>query len=72
MYRAMRAIQKIIQVMRPTAMIDSVPPMASCASKLSPLGPKVRSAPKPIETAAANATPAQTTRTRSRRSVLTR
>ena len=32
-------------------MIDSVPPMASCASKLSPLGPKVSSAPKPIETA---------------------
>ena len=49
MCRAVRAIQKIIQVTRPTATIDSVPPMASCASNDSPDGPNVSSAPKPSD-----------------------
>ena len=53
-------------------MIDRMPPIASWASKDRPLGPNVSRAPNAIETVAANATPAQTTRTRSRRSVLTR
>ena len=72
MNRAVRAIQKIIQVTRATARIDSVPPIASCASKLRPLGPNVSSAPNPTETAAAAATPAHKGRRRSRRSVFTR
>ena len=58
MCRAVRAIQKIIQVTRPTATIDSVPPMASCASNDRPEGPKVSRAPKPSETATAMPTPA--------------
>ena len=45
-----RAIQKIIQVTRPTATIDSVPPMASCASNVSREGPKVSSAPNARDT----------------------
>ena len=35
MVRAVRRIQKIIQVTKPTAMIDSEPPSASCASNVS-------------------------------------
>ena len=72
MCRAVRAIQKIIQVTRPTATIDSVPPMASCASNDSPEGPKVSSAPNPSETATAMPTPAHSAGSWSRRSVLTR
>ena len=37
--RAARAIQKIIQVTKTTAMIDSVPPIVSWASKVRPRGP---------------------------------
>ncbi len=70
--RAWRAIQKTIQVTKPTAMIDSVPPRASCASKVRLRGPKVSSAPKPNEMTTATATPAQIRGSRSRRSVLTR
>ena len=33
--RAVRRIQKTIQVTNPTATIDRMPPKASCASKLS-------------------------------------
>ena len=58
--RAERAIHITIQVTKPTATIDSVPPIASCASKVSPRGPKVSSAPNASETATAIATPAQT------------
>ena len=36
---AVRAIQKIIQVTKPTATMDSVPPMASWASKVRVFGP---------------------------------
>ena len=46
MPRAARAIQKIIQVTKPTATIDRMPPISSWASKVSPRGPKVSSAPK--------------------------
>ena len=37
--RAVRAIQKIIQVTKPTATIDSPPPIISWASKVRPRGP---------------------------------
>ena len=37
--RAARAIQKIIQVTRPTATIDRMPPIASWASKVRLRGP---------------------------------
>jgi hypothetical protein len=57
--RAAFAIQKIIQVTNPTAMIDSRPPMSSWASKVSPRGPNVRAAPKASEMATAMATPIQ-------------
>ena len=57
--RAARAIQKIIQVTKTTATIESEPPMASWASKVSPRGPKVSRAPKARLTATATATPAQ-------------
>ena len=51
MPRAALAIQKIIQVTKPTATIDSSPPISSWASKVSPFGPKVSAKPKPSETA---------------------
>ena len=70
--RAARAIQKIIQVTKPTATIDSSPPISSCASKVSPLGPKVSAAPKASETPTAIATPSQIRGSRCRRSDLTR
>ncbi len=50
MWRATLAIQKIIQVMSATATIERIPPIASWASNVSVLGPKVRIAPNPIET----------------------
>ena len=65
--RAAFAIQKIIQVTNPTATIESKPPMSSWASKVSPLGPKVRAAPKPSEIATAIATPSQICGSRCRR-----
>ena len=46
MPRAALAIQKIIQVTKPTATIDSDAADASCASKVRPRGPNVSSAPK--------------------------
>ena len=46
MRAAALAIQKIIQVTKPTATIERKPPIASWASKVSPFGPKVSSAPK--------------------------
>ena len=57
--RAAFAIQKIIHVTRPTATIESVPPISSCASKVRPRGPKVSSAPNARLTTTATATPAQ-------------
>ncbi len=39
MPRAARAIQKIIQVTKTTATIDSMPPISSCALKVRPRGP---------------------------------
>ena len=41
----MRRIQKTIQVTKPTATIDSVPPSASCAVNDSDAEEKVRTAP---------------------------
>ena len=72
MCRAVRAIQKIIQVIRPTATIESVPPMASCASNDSPDGPNVRMAPNPSDAPTATPTPAHSAGSWSRRSDLTR
>ena len=43
--RAAPAIQKIIQVTKPTATIDSPPPISSWASKVRPRGPRPRAAP---------------------------
>ena len=60
MLRACSAIQNTIQVTKPTAMIDSVPPMASCASKVSPRGPKVSAAPNANEMTTAIPTPSHT------------
>ena len=57
--RAADAIQKIIQVTKPTATMDSAPPISSWASKVRPLGPKVRAAPKAREMATAMPTPIQ-------------
>ncbi len=54
---AVRAIQKIIHVTKPTAMIESVPPMNSWASNVRVEGPKVSRAPKPSETTMAAAIP---------------
>ena len=68
----MRAIQKIIQVMSPTATIDRVPPTASWAAKLSVDGPQVSTAPKVSETRTARPTPVHSTGSRSRRCVRTR
>ena len=51
-------MKKIIQVTKPTATIDNVPPIASWASKLKPFGPYVSAAPAPSDTSTAMATPA--------------
>lgn len=72
MNRAALAIQKIIQVTKPTAMTDNEPPIASWASKVRPCGPQVSKAPKPSETTTATATPAQMRGNSRRRSLLTR
>ena len=45
--RAVRRIQKTIQVTRPTARIDREPPRASCASNVSSWEPNSRAQPKP-------------------------
>ncbi|GAA3104841.1 hypothetical protein GCM10020254_58320 [Streptomyces goshikiensis] len=70
--RAVRFIQKTIQVTRPTAMIDSEPPIASCAWKVSSCVPNSRAAPKPRLTAAARPTPAHSGASLSLCPVLTR
>lgn len=70
--RAERAIQKIIQVTKPTATMDSVPPIASWASNVRPRGPYVRAAPKAREIAMAAATPSQMRPSRWRRPDFTR
>ena len=72
MPREARAIQKIIQVTNPTAMIESVPPISSCASNVSPRGPNVSAAPNARLTSTARATPAQMRGSRCRLSVFTR
>ena len=56
--RAFSAIQKIIQVTKPTEMMDREPPMASCASKVRVWGPKVSRAPKLRDSSTATLTPA--------------
>ena len=70
--REAEAIQKIIQVTRPTARMDSEPPMISWAWKLNPLGPKVSAAPKASDTPTARPTPSQINGSCRRRPVLTR
>ena len=56
----MRRIQKTIQVTKPTAMIDRVPPKRSWASKLRLFEVKVSRAPNARLSATAAATPSQT------------
>ena len=72
MPRAALAIQKIIQVTKPTAMIDSRPPISSWASNVRPFGPKVSAKPKPSEMPTAIPTPIQILGSSWRRSDLTR
>ena len=70
--RAFRRIQKIIHVTNPTAMIDSDPPSASWASKVSACWVSVRPRVTPMLTSTATATPSQTFGSSERRSVRTR
>jgi hypothetical protein len=72
MVRAALTIQKIIQVTKPTAMIDNNPPISSCASKLRPFGPKVSAAPRAKDAAVAIPTPCQIRGNSMRRSDLIR
>ena len=72
MPRAVRSIQTIIQVMKPTATIEREPPMISWASKLRPYAPNVSTAPMPSESAIASPTPRATQRIAVRRPVLAR
>ena len=70
--RAVRRIQKTIQVTKPTAMIDRVPPKRSWASKRQVArGEGEHSAEREAERDR-RGTPIQTARNRDRRSVLTR
>ena len=72
-YRAVRRIQKIIQVTKTTATIDIRPPKRSWASKLRLFEVKVSSAPNARLTARRRpATPSQIGRSRSRCPALTR
>ncbi len=64
--RAVRRIQKIIPVTRPTASTLSSPPTASCARLDSTLVEKVSTAAKLPDTITAPSTPSQTARTRRR------
>ena len=59
MNRAVRRIQKIIQVTKQTATIDIRPPKRSCASKLRLREVKVSSAPNASDRAIAALTPTQ-------------
>jgi len=67
-------IQKIIQVTKPTARIESTPPNVACAGPplSSEVSVYVSSAPNPRLNPNAAATPSQTGRSCSRRSVRTR
>ena len=60
MERAARRIQKIIQVTKPTAMIERPPPNASCASNVSACWARVNASVTPTLTATAIATPSHT------------
>ena len=70
--RALRRIQKIIQVTNPTAMIDSEPPRASWASNVRACWVRVRPRVTPMLTSTAIATPSQTFGSSERRFVRTR
>ncbi len=70
--RALRRIQKIIQVTNPTAMIDSEPPRASWASNVRACWVRVRPRVTPTLTSTAIATPSQTLGSSERRFVRTR
>ena len=72
MNRAVRRIQKTIQVTKPTAMIDMNPPKASCARKLRFCDVNVRIAPKPRLSAIAAPMPVQIGTRESRRPSFTR
>ena len=65
--RAVFCIQKIIQVTIATAMSERVPPMISCASKVSEYAPKVSTAPIARASATASPTPAHSRGRMSRR-----
>ena len=70
--RAFLPIQKIIQVTRPTATKDRVPPRISWAWKVRVLGPQVRMAPVARGRRAASPTPIHSLGKALRRSALTR
>lgn len=70
--RAVRRIQNTIHVTRPTEMIDSEPPSASCASNVSSWEPNSRAQPKASAITTAVPTPSQIGFRASRRPVLTR
>ncbi len=72
MLRAVRFIQKIIQVTNPTAMIDMIPPKASCAVKDIRDEVKVSAAPNARLSSTASPTPVHTAGSASRRPVCTR
>ena len=72
MVRAVRRIQKIIQVTKPTAMIDSEPPSASWASNVSACWVSASARVTPTLIATAIPTPSHTLGSTWRRSVRTR
>ena len=72
MVRAVRRIQKIIHVTKPTAMIDSEPPSASCASNVSACWVSASTRVTPTLIATAIPTPSHTLGSTWRRSVRTR
>ena len=72
MVRAVRFIQKIIHVTNATAMIDRLPPNASCASKVSACWADASPTVTPTLTATAMPTPSHTFGSTDRRPVWTR
>ena len=72
MVRAVRFIQKIIHVTKPTAMIDRPPPSASWASNVSACWASASATVTPTLTAIAIPTPIHTLGSTARRPVCTR
>ena len=72
MVRAVRFIQKIIQVTKPTAMIDKLPPRASWASNVRACWVRASPTVTPTLTEMARPTPTHTLGSTSRRPLWTR